>query len=652
MSMDPDGSASFALVVGLSKFRKDLQEGEQIAQKSGDRIGAALGDSVDKAAAKGIASTGQRLAKMGSSLSTVGTNLTWGITAPLLAVGGMAAKAAIDFESAFAGVRKTVDATDAQFDQLEQGIRDMSKVMPESAAKIAGIAESAGALGIAVPNILGFTKVMIGLGSSTNISAEQAADSLARIANVTKMPQTEFDRMGSTIVDLGNKGASTEAEIVEMGSRLAAAGAIAGMSVPDILAIASAMASVGIEAEAGGSSMSQLIQAMQVAVATGSKDLDQFAKVAGMTGTQFAQAFKSDAAGALTSFIEGLGTMGDQAYTILDNLGLDGIRLLRTQLSLASANGILATSIQTANTAWEQNTALTNEVNTRNATFAAQWQMFKNKVVDVAITLGTALIPSLLKLMDAATPVLNFVVAAVDWFTNLPQPIQTTVLGILALAAALGPVLFIGGKLLGTVGSLITVFARLIPLIQAVGTSSMLANPYVLALIAALVATAIIIKNWETIKRWFSDFWGWIERAAQSAMDGVVNAFKAAINYLIRGWNALNFTIPSVTIPMVGTFGGQQIGVGKIPELGHGGTATRGGIATVGEIAGKREIYMPPGAQVRPLDKVGSDLGDGSRPSGDVHTTIELDGRVIARQVRPLLVDKSRRNGRNSTDYS
>lgn len=110
-----------------------------------------------------------------------------GISLPLVGLATGAAKASIDFESAFAGVRKTIDGTETQFVELETGIRNMSKSLPESAVSIANIAESAGQLGIKTADILGFTKVMIDLGETKNLTSQEAATSLAQLANITKM---------------------------------------------------------------------------------------------------------------------------------------------------------------------------------------------------------------------------------------------------------------------------------------------------------------------------------------------------------------------------------------------------------------------------------------------------------------------------------
>jgi methyl-accepting chemotaxis protein len=134
-----------------------------------------------KAASK-LEKSGKKMESLGRDLSDVGASLTKTITLPILAIGGASLKMASDFESSFAGVRKTVNATAAEFAALSQGMRDLSKEIPVNVNELNKIGEAAGQLGIKTENILDFTRVMANLGVATNLSAEEAATSLARLA--------------------------------------------------------------------------------------------------------------------------------------------------------------------------------------------------------------------------------------------------------------------------------------------------------------------------------------------------------------------------------------------------------------------------------------------------------------------------------------
>lgn len=196
-------------------------------------------------AGKGITNFSDKLGKAGKSMKDVGGKMTAALTVPLAGIGTVAVKSAVDFEDSFAGVMKTVDMSDAGFEQLETSIRDMAKELPFAATEIAGVAESAGQLGIQNENIEGFTKTILDMGVATNLSTEQAATDFARFANIVQMPQENFDRLGSSVVELGNNLATTESEIVSMGMRLAGIGAQVGLSEAEIMALAAAMSSVG-----------------------------------------------------------------------------------------------------------------------------------------------------------------------------------------------------------------------------------------------------------------------------------------------------------------------------------------------------------------------------------------------------------------------
>ena len=344
------------------------------------------------------------------------------------------AQASMDFESAITGVAKTTDLTDEELAAMSDSIKALSTEIPATTEEIAAVAEAAGQLGIQKDALLDFTEIMTMLGTATNMTADEAATALARFANITGMATDNYGRLGSVIVDLGNNFATTESEIVAMGTRLASAGKLAGLTEPEIMALAAAMSSVGIEAEAGGTAMTQTLNAIEKAVAKGGDDLAEFARIAGMSSEEFSSAWKNDAMSALTSFIGGLGKLdeqGESTVLVLEDLGLTGIRQSNMLKALGLAADQMTGAVNTANTAWQQNTALTNEANKRYATAQSRLTMMQNAYNNLKVAIGDAYTPALSEAYGVGTKVLNEI-------TKFVQANPGVVAAITGLSAALG----------------------------------------------------------------------------------------------------------------------------------------------------------------------------------------------------------------------
>lgn len=360
---------------------------------------------------------------LGSGLVTFGAVVAAGL--------GLATKAAIEWESAFTGVRKTVDGSDAEIASLEKELRGLAKTLPATHEEIAGVAEAAGQLGIKRQDIAAFTKTMIDLGNTTNLTAEQAATDLAKFSNIMGTSAGDVDKLGSALVALGNDGASTEADIISMGLRIAAAGKQVGMTEAQVLAFASSLSSVGIEAEAGGSSFSTAMIKMSVAANQGGESLDTFARVAGMSADAFSRKFKQDAAGAMIVFIQGLRRMqdtGGDVFGVLDKLGLSEIRVRDAMLRAAGASEMFTHSLEVGTDAWIENTALTEEANKRYETAASRLQVSGNQIKDAMIDVGAAIAPA----FAAGAQSVADVVRA---FSELPGPVKD-IITYVGLAAA------------------------------------------------------------------------------------------------------------------------------------------------------------------------------------------------------------------------
>lgn len=400
------------------------------------------------------------------------------------------AQASMDFESAITGVAKTTDLTDEELAAMSDSIKALSTEIPATTEEIAAVAEAAGQLGIQKDALLDFTEIMTMLGTATNMTADEAATALARFANITGMATDNYGRLGSVIVDLGNNFATTESEIVAMGTRLASAGKLAGLTEPEIMALAAAMSSVGIEAEAGGTAMTQTLNAIEKAVAKGGDDLAEFARIAGMSSEEFSSAWKNDAMSALTSFIGGLGKLdeqGESTVLVLEDLGLTGIRQSNMLKALGLAADQMTGAVNTANTAWQQNTALTNETNKRYATAQSRLTMMQNAYNNLKVAIGDAYTPALSEAYGVGTKVLNSITAFIQKNPALVNAI-TAFAGVIGAVVAALAAYAVAAKIAAAASAILTAAIPGVNVIMGITAA-------VAAITAGIVALATAAAN-------------------------------------------------------------------------------------------------------------------------------------------------------------
>lgn len=404
------------------------------AEEDLDKYGNAWGQMMLKVE-KGAAAVGKTAQKVGGLATRY-------ITAPVVTLGTLSNKAFIDYQSDWTGVTKTVEfESEQQEEAVRKSLMGMTELIPSTNKEILSVAESAGQLGIATKNIASFTRTIIDLENSTDLT--DSASQFAQYANITQMQQDKFSNLGSTVVDLGNNYATTESKIMAMMMRTAAAGKQVGLTDARIAALSTTLSSLGIEAEAGGTAASKVLLNMDMAAAKGEKHMSSYAKVAGVSAKEFVAAWKRDPAMALDSFIQGLGRIkaeGGNVAQTLENMGYKEARTRDMLLRLAGAGDLLSRTLGTADSAWASNTALANEAQKRYDTTASKLQILKNKVNNVAISFGETMNPHLLKAVEA-------VGGLVDGFKNLDPAGQQTVLTLAAIAAAGGPVISSIGKI-------------------------------------------------------------------------------------------------------------------------------------------------------------------------------------------------------------
>ena len=307
--------------------------------------------------------------------------------------GGFAigATAASKFEESFVQVKKTLNISkdvknvEKAFKQISDSLINISKIVPVTTRELNEIAAVGGQLGVAADDIVSFTKTIQKLTVATNLGAQDAALAMARLQEITGLTSKDLDNLGASLVDLGNNFAATESEIVNAAMQIATATAqIKGElnnAAVDALAFSTALRAIGQPAQAGATSIVRLMTEASQAVAMGGEKLETFAKVAGLSMQDFTKLFGIDSTRALALFIKGLddtSKLGVTNVEVLAQLGLSQVRTRKSILALSKANETLFDAIDTANTAYVENQALTEEAERRYDTLAMKIQQLKN----------------------------------------------------------------------------------------------------------------------------------------------------------------------------------------------------------------------------------------------------------------------------------
>lgn len=511
--IDKGGKAYESYTSSLDKSRSSIQS-QGVDLKAADKAYASYMGSVQKAGGatkdigtefkegvkvsqeytESLESTGRAGMIAASSLQTASTVITVALGALIMA--------ASRFEDAFIGVEKVLSGTPEQFAELESEIRGLSKELPRSAAEIAGVAEEAGRLGIKKDDISKFTKTMVQMGDASDLSASEAAKSMARFMNIMHTGEGDVHRLGSAITHLGNNVAASESEILDLSRRLAGSAQQIGLTEAEVIGLAGSMSELGIRSEMGGTAMQKTFLTMNSAVMEGGAKLDAFAGVAGQTADEFKNSFEQDAKGAIISFISGLdevGKSGGDVSSVLAELGLNNERTKDTLLRLSSAHESLAANMDLTTDAWNKGTALQEEADNRYESLSSTLKILLNRVMDLVLILGQPLMSAFKILLDIFEPFLYAVESAVGMFDKLSDGTKTTI----AFLALLVPIILSAAAAVIAVNGAIKIFTAATAAGAAgagvfSGAMTLLTGPVGLAVVGlgALAAGVVWVVGW------------------------------------------------------------------------------------------------------------------------------------------------------------
>ena len=438
------------------------------------------------------------LLKVGGGLKSFGRSLTIGITLPLLLAGATSVKFFGDFEQGMKGIEKTTGITGPALEKLGKRFDQLSTELPVTTAEMLELAKAGGQLGISgVKNLEKFTLVLAKLSRASDVTGEEGAKAIARILGVTGTAIDKVDRFSAALVDLGNNARAGESEILAVANRIAGQIGRFDASAAAVLGIATALKGLGKNAESSGSVIGRAFDAIDQAIRGGGNQAKLLSKLTGIVGKDLKKTFKEDSVKVFRKFIEGLGKVqkgSGNLIKVMGFLGLQGIRINDILGTLAKKPEELTKQLDRATKAFRENTALEKEFAIQTKTLNSAFIVISNTFKSLLTLIGAELAPVVLFFGKIFKGILNFL-------RNNPT-IRTLVIVFGALAAALGPIIFLAGAFLillpGLIGGMAALSAASLPI-----TGSFLA--IAAGIFAVITISVILFKKWEVITKFFNE---------------------------------------------------------------------------------------------------------------------------------------------------
>ncbi|WP_438456604.1 phage tail tape measure protein [Wolbachia endosymbiont of Kerria lacca] len=451
-------------------------------------------------------------------METIGLGLS--LAAPI--------KVAIDFESAMADVKKVVNFTQNTNETIEfaKKLKELSREIPLSAAELAQIAASGGQLGIQKNKLIGFTTTVAKMATAFDISAEQAGDSIAKLANIYGIAEEKMEGVGNVINHLSDNTAAKAKDMVEA---LAIVGGTAkqfGLDINQTSSLVNAFVSLGKQPAKAGTAINALLSKLQTAEGQG-KEFKATLESMGITAEEMSQKIAQNGQEALLHFFKTLEKIDKQerSQILLNLFGQeyqDDIALIVG--SLKKYEGAIALVADKE----KYKHSMQEEFDNRASTTANNLQLLKNTIAELGMNLGSVMLPPL----NWISKILRSISTGIAWFAEKCPILTTGVMSIIsaliigkiavvgfgyAFALAGGGLLTFNAILHGTLLPVLTsLSARVIPAVIMGLKALTLTNPIGAAIAGLSVGAALVIANWQKVKDFFSSLWKSITKSIEN----------------------------------------------------------------------------------------------------------------------------------------
>ena len=463
---------------------------------------------------KKLEQTGDKIETMGKKVAPVSAAVGAGLT--------VATKNASDFEDGMAKMSTLFDTTQTSAKDLSEEFIKLSNETGKGATELAEAGYQALSASVPIQNVGKFVKTSAELAKVGFTDTSTAVDVLTTAINAYGLSANDADKIANNLVNTQNLGKTTVNELASSMGKIIPTASSMGVNLNNLCTVYAEMTKQGIAtAEAttyanemlneigdSGSTVAGILQqetgeSFQQLMADGNSlgDVLQILKdYAERTGTNFNELWSSTSAG--------------KAALAITNSGAEEFN--NTLQTMATSTDVLGEGLD------------------KLSTPSAKAKKAMNQLKNDAMELGQVILESIAPIIEQLAAQIE---AFTNWFSALDPSIKQVIVVVLAMIAALGPVLIFVGKISEGISSIISLGEKIGPKLSSLsnflnpiisGISSALsglfglimANPVVAVIVGIVAVIAVLWAKCE----WFRD--------------GVTNLINQVRDLFVNGWNS------------------------------------------------------------------------------------------------------------------
>ena len=535
--------AQNALQREIAETEQKLKEAEQALKNFGS-IGA-----------QQIAVVGEKVKEVGQGIADVGDTMTKYVTTPIVAGFTYAGKSALDFGDSMAKVHTLVDDNTHSIEDLEAGLKDLSNESGRGPTELAEAMYQALSASVDAGHAVEFVGTATNLAKAGFLETSGAVDVLTTIMNAYGKSADEANYISDVLVQTQNDGKTTVNELAAQMGQVIPTAAAYNVGLENLTASYALMTKNGINT----ANSTTYLNGMLTELAREGSDVADI--LMNETGKTFGQLMNDGS------------SLGDVLQILYDSVGGNAEQFANLWGNVRAGRGALTLAQAGAEGFNEELEAMYNATGNVDTalekldTPAAQLRRTLNEMKNTALELGQSLITLLQPAFDAITQVVK---SLSEWFTNLSPETQELIVKIGLIAAAIGPLLAIGGRLLIGLGQLMTFAPAIVggigsigavitgTLLPAIGSVIVAIGPIVAAIAAVIAIGVLLYKHWDEISAFAIETWGKLKDWLSKTLESIKTKFatiwenvKTKVSTTIDGiktkittvWNNIKSTI-------------------------------------------------------------------------------------------------------------